>query len=255
MSTLHAKIRSAVLVFLTVVVVSGCSTAPILEGSEPEEPFFPADRILSPDINYAAEVNDPWEGFNRRVYNFNYQFDKYIFLPAVYVYQLITPDFVETGIHNFFTNYRNIPTLINSILQLSPRKTVETTGRLAVNTTIGLLGFLDPATAMGIPQHLEDMGQTLGYWGLGPGPFLVLPIMGPSSVRDGIGAGVDWYMVTVIRDQLVDPELWQTLLFGTLYGIDTRANVGFRYYETGSPFEYELVRWLWTTKREIDIAK
>mgnify|MGYP001823226880 FL=1 len=255
MSILQAKIRNGVLVLLTVLVVSGCSTAPILEGSEPEEPFFPAERILSPDINYAAQINDPWEGFNRRVYNFNYKFDKYIFLPAVHVYQLITPDFVETGIHNFMNNYRSITTLINSILQLSPSKTVDTTGRFVVNTTIGLLGFLDPATAMGIPAHQEDMGQTLGYWGVGSGPFLMLPILGPSSVRDGIGTGVDWFVLTEIRDAVVELETWQWMLWGTLDALDTRAHIGFRYYETGSPFEYELVRWLWTTKRKIDIAK
>lgn len=232
----------------------GCSTAPVQRG-ELIEPIFPAELVLGEDIAYASDVYDPWEGFNRSIYRFNYQFDKYVFLPAVNVYQTVLPDIAEQGVHNFFNNIKDITTLFNSVLQLNPKKSIETTGRLITNTTFGLLGLIDIASALDMPRHQEDFGQTLGYWGVGSGPYLVLPIFGPSSVRDGIGLGVDGYVGTEIRDQALDPETWQEWLWNGFNAIDTRAYIPFRYYETGSPFEYYMVRWLFTTKRRIDIEK
>ena len=246
--------RITAIIFLGSLLLGGCSTAPIQHG-EPEEPIFSADRVLQPGVTYAGDIYDPWEGFNRTIYRFNYRFDKYVFLPAVRGYKAVLPGFAETGLHNFFTNFRQITTLINSALQLSGTKTFETTGRLVINSTVGILGFIDVATYMRIPQHQEDLGQTLGYWGVGTGPYLVLPVLGPSSVRDGIGLGVDTLVRNEIRSQLLDPETWQEWTWDILDAIDTRANVAFRYYETGSPFEYGLVRMLYTTKRQLDIEK
>lgn len=237
--------------------LGGCSTAPIKDG-EPIEPVFAADRILhdEDDVETAGEeISDPWEGFNRAMYRFNYRFDKYLFLPAVNAYQTVTPDFVETGIHNFLTNFGNINTLLNSILQLSAEKTVETTGRIIVNTTMGLLGFLDVATHMEIPQHKEDFGQSMGYWGVGTGPYLVLPVLGPSNVRDGVGLVVDFYVTNEVRDAIFNLETWQEWTWSIIAAIDLRANTAFRYYETGSPFEYEWVRLLFNTMRELEIQK
>jgi phospholipid-binding lipoprotein MlaA len=108
---------------------------------------------------------------------------------------------------------------------------------------------------MGIPYHQEDFGQTLGVWGVGSGPYLVLPILGPSSVRDGTGLLVDAVVRNEIRNQIVDLETWQEWTWTIVDAIDTRANVAFRYYETGSPFEYEWVRMLYSTKRQLDIEK
>ena len=143
-----------------------------------------------PGTTYLAEeIPDPWEGFNRTMYRFNYRFDKYIFLPAVRVYEAVLPDFAEQGIHNFFNNIRDITTLINSVLQLSADKSAITTQRLMWNTTVGLLGLVDVASKMELPRQQEDFGQTLGHWGVGTGPYLVLPIDGPSNVRDTTGLG------------------------------------------------------------------
>lgn len=243
------------LVLTVVLALSACSTAPILpEGEDPIEPRFDAARVLIAGVETPADaISDPWEGFNRTMYRFNYRFDKYVFLPAAKGYQAITPDFLEKGIHNFFRNLRDITTLINSILQLSPEKTAHTTTRLVINSTIGLLGFIN--VAHDVPRSDEDFGQTLGHWGVGSGPYLVLPILGPSSLRDGTGTLVDRIVFSEIRDEALDLETWQEWTWDILNALDTRAYTAFRYYETGSPFEYEWVRLLYTTKRQLDVER
>ena len=253
-STLR-KFQLHALILLVTLTLSACSTAPILPaGEEPIEPRFDADRVLIKGTTTdAPAIRDPWEGFNRSMYRFNYRFDKYIFLPAVNGYQAITPGFMEKGIHNFFRNIQDITTLINSILQLSPEKTVATTARLVINTTIGLLGFID--VAHDIPRSDEDFGQTLGHWGVGAGPYLVLPILGPSSLRDGTGTLVDRIVFNEIRDAALGLKTREEWTWDILNAIDTRAHTAFRYYETGSPFEYEWVRRLYTTKRELDVER
>ncbi|HAJ92731.1 MAG TPA: ABC transporter [Gammaproteobacteria bacterium] len=255
MKTAYQQLQRHLLLLVAVLVVGGCSTAPVQQGDAVVEPSFSADRVLGDDLAYVSdEISDPWEGFNRSMYRFNYRFDKYVFLPVVTGYKAITPDFLETGIHNFFLNLDDITTFFNSILQLSGTKTVQTTGRFLVNTTVGLLGFIDVASMIDIPKHDEDFGQTLGHWGVGNGPYLVLPILGPSNVRDGVGLGVDWAVFTAVQDELgmKESEKWALAI---MRAIDTRANVAFRYYETGTPFEYDWVRLLYTTKREMDIEK
>jgi len=249
------KSQPLALVLLAVLALGACSTAPILpEGEEPVEPRFDADRVLIEGTTTASsDIWDPWEGFNRSMYRFNYRFDKYVFLPAVTGYQAITPDFMEKGIRNFFRNIQDITTLINSILQLSPEKTANTATRLVINSTIGLLGFID--VAHDVPRSDEDFGQTLGRWHVGTGPFLVLPILGPSSVRDGTGTLVDRIVFSEIRDEALELETWQEWTWDILSALNTRANTAFRYYETGSPFEYEWVRLLYTTKRQLDVER
>jgi phospholipid-binding lipoprotein MlaA len=248
--------RAALYVLLTsLLLITGCSTAPKQQGDTVEDAFFTPEQILGGgvDEHQDEEIYDPWQGFNRTMYRFNYYFDKYIFLPAVIGYFKITPDPVEKGIHNFFRNIQDLTTLYNSILQLNGEKTMNTTTRLLVNSTIGLLGFLDIAND--VPRSDEDFGQTLGHWGVGMGPYLVLPILGPSSVRDGIGQGVDWLYYNELRRRTTSMESWQETGMDLLRAIDTRAHVKFLYYETNSPFEYELVRMLWTTKRQLDIER
>jgi phospholipid-binding lipoprotein MlaA len=245
----------SILLLAAALLVTGCSTVPVQVGDTVEPPVFTAERILPEEFVTADTSYDPWEGFNRTMYRFNYRFDKYVFLPAVRGYQAVTPDFVEKGVHNFFTNFRQITTLINSILQLDGVKALDTTSRLLVNTTVGILGLFDVASGMEIPYHQEDFGQTLGVWGVGSGPYLVLPILGPSSVRDGTGLFVDAVVRNEIRNEIVDLETWQEWTWAILDAIDTRAHVSFRYYETGTPFEYEWVRMLSHTKRQLDIEK
>lgn len=256
MKTMENRI-SLSLLMLAVLVFTGCSTAPkvVPEGAEVVPPAFSAERVLGgPELEAKRiEISDPWEGFNRTMFRFNYRFDKYVFLPAVNAYQFVAPDPVEKGIHNFFRNLQDVTTLLNSILQLNLDKTMNTTTRLAINSTVGLLGFLDIAND--VPRSDEDFGQTLGYWGVGNGPFLVLPVLGPSNVRDGVGLGVDWYAYNEIRARTTDMETWQEWTMDIMKAIDLRAHTAFRYYETGSPFEYEWIRLLYTTKRKLDIER
>jgi phospholipid-binding lipoprotein MlaA len=255
MKTVYKQFQRHLLLLVAVLALVACSTAPVMQGDEVIEPSFPASSVLDNDLAYLSDkISDPWEGFNRSMYRFNYRFDKYLFLPVVNGYKFIMPDFMEKGIHNFFLNLEDITTFYNSILQFNGTKTVQTTGRFLVNTTVGLLGFIDVASMLDMPKHDEDFGQTLGHWGVGNGPFLVLPLLGPSNVRDGIGLGVDWAIYTAIQDELgmKDSEEWALAI---MKAIDTRANVAFRYYETGTPFEYDWVRLLYTTKRKMDIEK
>ncbi len=239
----------------SVFTLGACSTGPATQPQNVTEPVFSAERILPENIaqHDAVDQYDPWEGMNRRIYNFNYHFDRLIFLPTVRGYQRITPDIVEKGVHNFFNNIRDMRTFLNAVLQLSPSKSAQSLGRVVVNSTVGVLGLIDVATGMDIPRPVEDFGQTMGRWGVGAGPYLVVPLLGPSNLRDGIGLIPDIYVTSKIQEEIFADDL--QLPMSLLDAISTRANVQFRYYETGSAFEYETLRWLYSVKRELDIAK
>ena len=137
-------------------------------------------------------AQDPLEPFNRSMFALNEHIDTYLARPVARFYQKITPEPVDRGITNFFNNLDEVPTALNDLLQFKPRAALTDLGRLVVNTTVGVLGFMDPATQMGLERHDEDFGQTLGRWGIPPGPYLVLPVIGPNDFRDTLGFGVDW---------------------------------------------------------------
>jgi len=235
------------------LLLAACSSGPQPQQQTYQEPVFTTERIVPEDFEPASAVYDPWEGMNKRIYNFNYHFDQNVFLPVVRGYNFILPGFARTGVHNFFNNFRDVRTMVNSILQAAPEKFFQSTGRVLVNSTVGLLGLVDVATKLDFPRPQEDFGQTLGHWGVGQGPYLVIPFMGPSNLRDGIGLIPDYYVQTQVRDEVLSKPLRRTAFL--FEAIDTRANVPFRYYETGSAFEYQMVRWLYSTKRQLDVAK
>ncbi len=139
----------------------------------------------------SAEVDDPWEGFNRGIYRFNEGADKYFAGPVARGWGFIMPDEVELALERFFDNARFPIRFVNLLLQEKLVYAVEDFGRFAINTTIGLAGLFDPATKLGIMGHDEDFGQTLGHWGVPPGPYLVLPLLGPSSPRHTVGRVAD----------------------------------------------------------------
>jgi len=141
----------------------------------------------------AETKSDPWEGYNRTMYDFNKSADRYLIKPLAQGYQAVTPDLVEQGVHNFFSNLGDITSLVNSILQLKPDSALQDFARITFNSTFGLAGLIDVSTPMGLPSSGEDFGQTLGYWGVSSGPYLVLPLFGPSSVRDAVGRVPDTY--------------------------------------------------------------
>ena len=134
---------------------------------------------------------DPWQGFNRAVFEFNETLDQYVAKPVAQGYQAVTPQFVDTGISNFFSNLEDVLIIANDILQLKPMQALSDTGRFLVNSTIGIFGFFDVASHIGLEKHNEDLGQTLGYWGVGAGPYVMLPVLGPSNLRDAFGLAGD----------------------------------------------------------------
>lgn len=135
---------------------------------------------------------DPWEGMNRTIYRFNEHFDNYVMKPVAKGYQTITPDWLDLGLSNFFNNLGDVPNALNNLLQAKLLRSLSDLGRISINSTIGLAGFFDVATAIGLPRHNEDFGQTLAVWGVGGGNYLVLPFLGPSNVRDGFGWVADF---------------------------------------------------------------
>src|SRR5210317_1576487 len=141
-----------------------------------------------------SELQDPWEGFNRGVFNFNESLDRAILKPVAQGYRFIMPDVAEQGVSNFFDNLRDVVTFFNNLLQLKPVEATQDLSRVLINTTIGIGGLFDVASAMNIPKNDEDFGQTLGAWGVESGPYLVLPLFGPSTVRDGVGIIPDMYL-------------------------------------------------------------
>ena len=170
-------------------------------------------------------------------------------------YKFITPDFVENRVTNFFKNAKVLNTMANSAFQLKGRKSMRALGRFTMNAVLGLGGLFDVASKMGMPKPYEDFGLTLAHYGVGRGPYLVLPLLGPTYLRDAFGMGAD----SVIAGQT---DIYNKMeLFSTssapvtaLRGIDMRKNIDFHYYQTNSPFEYEYVRYLYGKYRGIQEA-
>jgi len=134
---------------------------------------------------------DPYEGFNRKIYQFNEDVDNYIAEPVAHAYQAITPQFLQTGIFNFYNNLKNVNIVINDLLQAKFQQVAQDTGRFTVNTTLGLLGVVDAAKKLGLEQNNEDFEQTLAVWGVPRGPYLVFPLLGPVTARGLPGAAFD----------------------------------------------------------------
>jgi len=136
---------------------------------------------------------DPWEGFNEKMFWFNREvLDRYVLKPVATAWDFILPDPVQRGVHNFFDNLQVVRRVVNNGLQAKPMGAATELARFTINSTIGLVGFFDVAKdAFGIEQRDEDTGQTFGVWGAGPGPYLVLPLLPPLTVRDGIGYAFD----------------------------------------------------------------
>lgn len=139
----------------------------------------------------AADPRDPLEGLNRGVYGFNQFMDEILFDPIGRGYAAITPEIVNTGVTNFFNNIGDISVVVNDLLQLKLGQAVSDLARLVFNSTIGLAGFFDVGSHIGLPKHDEDFGQTLAYWGVGSGPYVIVPLFGPATFREVAGFAVD----------------------------------------------------------------
>jgi len=177
---------------------------------------IPLMLSLSACSSAPALDNDPLEPMNRKIYAFNKTADKYVVKPIAKGYDAVFPAPVKTGVTNFFNNIQDIPIAINGLLQGRPQDMASDVVRVLINTTFGLLGVIDAASYVGVERHEADFGQTLGKWGIKSSPYLVLA----STVRDGIGLGVDWAMSPW---PWIEPE---SLAYGlyALDGINTRRN-------------------------------
>lgn len=235
------------------IQLTGCSTVPKTDPNAPPPTrgeFKPVEGK-----EYLLEVSDPLEGFNRGAYKFNYGFDKYVFLPVVNTYEFILPNYAEDRVSSFFNNVNEFRNFYNNLLQGKFKSTGVTLGRFAVNTTVGLVGLYDPATHWGMERKPEDLGQTFGHWGIGSGAYVVIPILGPSSARDGVGTVGD-----MVVNSEAGPISWiddddVELALNAIKVVDIRHKVKFRYGQSGSPFEYELIRMFYGMKRGHDVSK
>ena len=222
------------------------------------------DYIVSSQVFQLTGINDSMEPFNRRMYALNTQLDRKIVYPASRIYAAAVPKPVRKGISNFYNNFKEIPTFVNSVLQLKPGKAANALGRFVVNSTAGLLGVTDVAKNIGLRSDPETMGDTLGHYGIGTGSFLVLPVLGPSTVRDAVGSAADAAMEGAARG-VVDKKLFfDTGIFDkTVYGftrpvvtgLNARSMLSIKYGDLNSPFEYDLVKALYYNYRKIQVMK
>ncbi len=197
----------------------------------------------------ASTPGDPLEPLNRRIYSFNRSFDQNIAEPIARGYKAVTPEPVDNAVTNFFNNLNDVSVLANSALQLKGRKAAATTLRLALNTTLGVLGLLDVAGAVGIHKENEDFGQTLGYWGLGSGPYLVLPVLGPSTLRDAPARAVDAYYFDPMDEIITGDDAYYGAY--ALYAVDARADLlgTTRIVDTAAVDPYAYTRDAWLQRR------
>ncbi len=194
---------------------------------------------------------DPFEPFNRGVYRFNETVDNAVFKPVATAYQDTLPSPVRTGVANFFGNLGDVWSGVNSLLQLKVGDAASSLMRVTINTTIGLGGLLDWASEMGLDRHREDFGQTLGHYGVPAGPYLVLPLLGPSTVRDTAALPVDRQGDLV---QEINPEASRNASI-VLRAVDTRANLlqASRVMEAVALDPYTFTRDAWLQKRRSDV--
>jgi phospholipid-binding lipoprotein MlaA len=206
-------------------------------------PVTPADA--PPMYTY-----DPWERLNRFTYRFNARFDEAVFLRVSNAYRRV-PSPVRAGVHNFFGNLSEVDSVINYVLQWRLKRSARSLGRFVINTSIGIGGLFDAAAKLKLPGAPTGLGTTLAKWGMHPGPYLVIPFLGPSTLRDGIGFFGDYgtsYGIDVANLYRGNVS-WG---LGAANAVDQRSNINFRYYSTGSPFEYENIRFLYVRKRLIE---
>jgi phospholipid-binding lipoprotein MlaA len=255
--TIRRFCRTILIPFLA-LSLAGCATTTANLPSD-ESPMHTVSEVHEEPI---AQIADPWEGFNRSMYKFNYNLDKYVLLPVVSGYEFVSPTFVQTGVSNFFNNLVEVRNLTNSIFQLKGMESLTTLGRFVTNSTIGIGGLFDPATSLGMKRHDEDFGLTLGHWGCNSGPYIVLPFLGPSNARDTSGfvvdAGIRYGIVAAIDPfENVDSGTETAIKAGveTLEVIDKRHQESFRYFKSEYPFEYDLIRFFYNKERDLEIMK
>jgi phospholipid-binding lipoprotein MlaA len=200
---------------ISVVTFAACVAAPAAAYAQDAQPAA---------AESAASAGDPWEGFNRDLYAFHEGVDTAVLEPVARGYRAVTPSPVREGVMNFLRNLRGPVIFANDVLQGEPGRAGTTAGRFAINTTLGVAGIFDPASSMGLERHDEDFGQTLAVWGVPEGPYLFIPLMGPSTVRDTAGRVVDTVFDPLTWAEFDDVDTARTAR-GVTTGIATRESV------------------------------
>ncbi len=198
------------------------------------------------------DPRDPIEGFNRVMFEFNEILDKVLMKPVAKGYRAIMPSPVDKGITNFFSNLDDIGSAINNLLQFKLKRSASDVGRIVVNSTVGILGFIDVASNMNLEKTGEDFGQTLGYWGVGHGPYIVLPFFGPSGARDVVGSIGDWFTDPVVH---MEPVRVRNATYA-LRAIDKRADLlgASDVVDEAALDKYEFMRDAYIQKRANDVS-
>lgn len=251
------RVPALLVLMLCALVLAGCGTTKAVHPSdasagETADAKAPATR--EPATNHNEDLaEDPLEGFNRAMFTFNQYWDDYFMRPVAKGYQTVTPKPVRVGVSNFFANLFEPVTVFNDLLQGKGGQAGSDFLRFLVNTTIGILGFFDVATDMGLEKHREDFGQTFAKWGVGEGAYLVLPFLGPSSVRDTVGLYGDFqlYPVTYVENDGQRNSLW------ALGYVNLRSNAldatDILDQAVGAEDRYVFVREAWRQRRRNDI--
>jgi phospholipid-binding lipoprotein MlaA len=216
-------------------------------------PALAAEPAARPPDTGPFHRYDPWESANRHVYYWNARMDRWVLLPVANFYAEWTPKRVRRSVGNFFENLNEVPNFYNNFLQAEWDRAAISLCRFLVNTTIGVAGIFDVAHHLDLEAWDEDFGQTLGVWGVPPGPYLVLPVFGPSSLRDGTGLVVDRLSLWGIETAAIGSFEWVVSALYPLELVEERAGLSFRYGELG-PFEYDIVRTMYLDYREALIA-
>ncbi|MGN6529154.1 MAG: MlaA family lipoprotein [Burkholderiaceae bacterium] len=198
------------------VLIAGAAALALLAGCATQRNGDPP-----PGGHASHDPKDPYEKVNRKIFAFNDTVDKYALKPVAQAYEKVVPNPIRLGIHNFFGNFSDAWSAVNQLLQGKPHDSATMTLRVLTNTTVGLAGLFDVATPMGLERKPEDMGQTLGVWGLEPGPYLVLPLFGSSDVRDAVGLPFDAY----VSPSLLVNTTWQKVGVDAVGVVDTRAGL------------------------------
>jgi phospholipid-binding lipoprotein MlaA len=255
----------AALLGLAVLVLSGCATDVSVRRLPPETPAADnamaitraeaasAEAAALAPVSGAAALTpeeapsmysyDPWERLNRFTYRFNARFDEHVFLPVANGYRRV-PGPIRAGVHNFFRNLGEVTSTANYALQWRLSSGARSLGRFVINSTLGIGGLFDVASRFKLASEQTGFGATLSTWGMHPGPYLVLPLLGPSTLRDTVGLMGDYgieYGVNVANLYRGN----KTYGLGAVNAVDQRSLIDFRYYGSSSPFEYETIRFLY----------
>ncbi len=198
-----------------------------------------------------TRTDDPWQGYNRTMYKINDTVDRATLKPVTKGYQKITPSWMRTGVRNFFANLGTPWVMVNELLQGKPKAFAQETGRLVINSTLGLAGFIDVATKMNLEAHDEDFGQTLAVWGVPSGPFVTLPVFGPSTVRDGLGRIPDFLANPTRQADLKSTERIALTAADVIQTRESLLSLDSTIAEAYDP--YAFVRDAWTQRRVFKI--